>query len=93
MSSDRGTNSGVRGQLFVFSAPSGAGKTTLVRRIMQERPDLSFSISYTTRPAREGEVDKHDYHFLTREQFEEMRDAGKFLEHANVFGHYYGTGP
>ena len=81
-----------RGQLFVFSAPSGAGKTTLVRRIMRERPELTFSISYTTRSRREGETDGHDYHFLSRDRFESMRDAGEFLEHAEVFGNYYGTG-
>lgn len=81
-----------RGRLFVFSAPSGAGKTTLVRRIMQQRPELRFSISYTTRPRRSGEKDGRDYHFLDRDQFEAMRDAGEFLEHAEVFGNYYGTG-
>lgn len=81
-----------RGQLFVFSAPSGAGKTTLVRRVMRARPNLTFSISYTTRPRRAGEVDGRDYHFLSREQFVAMRDAGEFLEHAGVFGNDYGTG-
>jgi guanylate kinase len=86
MSSER------RGKLFVFSAPSGAGKTTLVRRVMGERPDLTFSISYTTRPQRDGEVNGRDYHFLDRTVFEEMRDADEFLEHAEVFGNYYGTG-
>jgi len=80
------------GNLFVLSAPSGAGKTTLVRRIMSERPDLAFSISYTTRPRRDGEVDGRDYHFLDRDEFVRMRDAGEFLEHAEVFGHCYGTG-
>ena len=81
-----------RGKLFVFSAPSGAGKTTLVRRVMGERPDLTFSISYTTRPKRDGEVNERDYHFLDRATFERMRDANEFLEHADVFGNYYGTG-
>ena len=85
-------SSEARGQLFVFSAPSGAGKTTLVRRVMRERPELTFSISYTTRPRREGEVDGRDYHFLSRESFERMREAGEFLEYADVFGNYYGTG-
>jgi guanylate kinase len=86
MSSER------RGKLFVFSAPSGAGKTTLVGRVMGERPDLTFSISYTTRPKRDGEVNERDYHFLDRATFERMRDANEFLEHADVFGNYYGTG-
>ena len=81
-----------RGKLFVFSAPSGAGKTTLVRRVMRERPDLTFSISYTTRPQRDGEVNARDYHFLDRQTFEQMRDAAEFLEHAEVFGNFYGTG-
>lgn len=81
-----------RGQLFVFSAPSGAGKTTLVRRVMRERPELTFSVSYTTRPRREGETNGHDYFFLSRDEFEAMRDADAFLEHAEVFGNYYGTG-
>lgn len=81
-----------RGRLFVFSAPSGAGKTTLVRRVMSNRPDLTFSISYTTRPGRDGETDGRDYHFLSRADFEAMRDADAFLEYAEVFGNYYGTG-
>ncbi|MFW2403731.1 MAG: guanylate kinase [Gammaproteobacteria bacterium] len=81
-----------RGQLFVFSAPSGAGKTTLVRRVMRERPELTFSVSYTTRPRREGEKHGHDYFFLSRDAFESMRDDGEFLEFADVFGNYYGTG-
>jgi guanylate kinase len=81
-----------RGNLFVFTAPSGAGKTTLVRRVMGERPELTFSISYTTRKRRHGEVDGRDYNFLTRSEFRAMRDAGDFLEHAVVFGNYYGTG-
>ncbi len=59
---------------------------------MRERPELTFSVSYTTRPRRTGETDGHDYHFLSRDRFEAMRDAGEFLEHAEVFGNYYGTG-
>jgi len=86
------SDTGSRGQLFVFSAPSGAGKTTLVRKVMAERPNLSFSISYTTRRRRAGETDGLDYHFLRRAEFAAMRDAGEFLEHAEVFGNYYGTG-
>ena len=81
-----------RGKLLVFSAPSGAGKTTLVRKVMAERPNLTFSISYTTRRPRAGETDGLDYHFLRRAEFVAMRDAGEFLEHAEVFGNFYGTG-
>ena len=80
------------GKLFVISAPSGAGKTTLVKRVIATRPDLKFSISYTTRPARPGERDGVDYFFLDRDEFMRLRDAGAFLEYAEVFGHFYGTG-
>jgi guanylate kinase len=79
-----------RGKLFVIAAPSGAGKTTLVRALVQRLP-LKFSISYTTRRKRETEVDRQDYFFVTPEKFQEMRDAGEFLEHAQVFDNYYGT--
>lgn len=81
-----------RGQLFVFSAPSGAGKTTLVRKVMAARPELQFSISYTTRPKRESETHAADYHFIDHARFEGLRAAGAFLEYAEVFGNYYGTG-
>jgi len=80
------------GKLFVVSAPSGAGKTTLVKRAVAARPDLKFSISYTTRPARTGEEDGVDYFFLDRNKFIRMRDKGAFLENAEVFGNFYGTG-
>jgi len=80
------------GKLFVISAPSGAGKTTLVKRVITARPDLKFSISYTTRAARPGEQNSVDYFFLNRAEFERMRDDGAFLEHAEVFGNFYGTG-
>ena len=80
------------GKLFVISAPSGAGKTTLVKRIVATRGDLKFSISYTTRPARPGEQDGVDYFFLDRDEFERMRDDDALLEHAEVFGNFYGTG-
>lgn len=83
--------SGKRGKLFVIAAPSGAGKTSLVRALMQRRPTLGFSISYTTRKQRPNERDEHDYFFVTKERFEQMRDAGEFLEHARVFDNYYGT--
>ncbi|MEE9333591.1 MAG: guanylate kinase [Granulosicoccaceae bacterium] len=78
-------------QLFVVSAPSGAGKTSLVRRTVKELAQLSVSVSHTTRGIRTGEVDGEDYHFVDRDAFEQMISAGQFLEYANVFGHYYGT--
>ena len=80
-----------RGKLFVIAAPSGAGKTSLVRALMERMPELRFSISYTTRRKRETERDGRDYFFVTHEEFERMRDAGAFLEHARVFDNYYGT--
>ena len=81
-----------RGQLYVISAPSGAGKTTLVHRLIQRFPDLRFSVSYTTRPARSGEVDGRDYHFVSQEIFDDMAAGGEFLEFAQVFDHHYATG-
>jgi guanylate kinase len=83
--------SGQRGKLFVIAAPSGAGKTSLVRALMQRRPTLRFSISYTTRQQRPNERDGHDYFFVDKAQFERMVAAGDFLEHARVFDNYYGT--
>jgi guanylate kinase len=80
-----------RGKLFVIAAPSGAGKTSLVRALMERRPALRFSISYTTRKQRPTERDGHDYFFVDKPQFERMVAAGEFLEHANVFDNYYGT--
>ena len=80
-----------RGQLFVVAAPSGTGKTSLVRALMQRMPELKFSISYTTRPRRENERDGHDYHFVEKPEFERMIADGEFLEHANVYGNFYGT--
>jgi guanylate kinase len=79
------------GQLFVISAPSGVGKTTLVRSLLQELPELRFSVSSTTRPPRQGEVDGEDYHFMTREVFLAGIKAGRFLEWAQVHGECYGT--
>jgi guanylate kinase len=81
-----------RGLLFVVSAPSGTGKTTVVERLVQSVPDLALSRSYTSRAARAGEADGIDYNFITRTRFEEMIAAGGFLECANVFGNLYGTG-
>ena len=80
-----------RGILFVVSAPSGTGKTTVVEALVAAVPDVVVSRSYTSRVAREGEVDGVDYHFVDPEAFEEMLTAGKFLESATVFGHRYGT--
>ncbi|HET7617371.1 MAG TPA: guanylate kinase, partial [Vicinamibacterales bacterium] len=80
-----------RGLLFVVSAPSGTGKTTVVERLVQVVPDLALSRSYTSRPARPGERDGVDYNFITRARFEEMAAAGEFLEWADVFGNLYGT--
>jgi len=80
-----------RGLLFIVSAPSGAGKTTLVERLVGQVPGLRMSRSYTSRPARAGELDGVDYNFVTRPQFESMVAAGAFLEWADVFGNLYGT--
>jgi guanylate kinase len=80
-----------RGQLFIVSAPSGTGKTTLVERLVQCVPGLRMSRSYTSRSARVGEQDGVDYNFITRERFEQMVREGQFLEWADVFGNYYGT--
>lgn len=80
-----------RGLLFVVSAPSGTGKTTVVERLAQLVPDLSLSRSYTSRTARQGETDGVDYNFVTRARFEAMVAADEFLEWADVFGNLYGT--
>ena len=79
------------GTLFVISAPSGAGKTTLLKRIMATVPSLGFSVSHTTRPPRPGERNGVDYHFVSREEFATMREAGAFLEWAEVHTNLYGT--
>src|SRR5438093_9377711 len=80
-----------RGLLFIVSAPSGAGKTTLVERLVEQTSHLKMSRSYTSRRAREGETDGVDYNFVSRERFEAMIVAGEFLEWAEVFGNLYGT--
>jgi guanylate kinase len=85
------TAGGRRGLLFIVSAPSGTGKTTLIERLVQSVPDLVMSRSYTSRAAREGERDGVDYNFISRERFEIMMRNGAFLEYADVFGNYYGT--
>ncbi len=79
------------GILFVVSAPSGAGKTTLCRMLLEELDGIEFSVSYTTRPPRDGEVNGRDYFFVDETTFKEMVDRGEFLEFAQVHGHYYGT--
>jgi guanylate kinase len=81
-----------RGLLFIVSAPSGTGKTTLVERLVEHTPSLKMSRSYTSRAAREGETDGVDYNFVTRSTFEAMAAAGEFLEWAELFGNLYGTG-
>lgn len=80
-----------RGLMFVLSSPSGAGKTTITRALLRNNEDLTNSISATTRPRRPGEVQSQDYYFVDVAKFNEMVDNGELLEHAKVFGHYYGT--
>ena len=78
-------------RLFVIAAPSGAGKTTLVKALTTRNPELRFSISYTTRPKRRNEADGVDYLFVDKERFDELRAAGALLESAEVFDNFYGT--
>ena len=80
-----------RGNLFVVVAPSGAGKTSLVNELLRRDGRIRLSISYTTRAPREGEAHGREYHFVDRNTFERMIASGDFLEHANVYGNYYGT--
>ena len=77
--------------VFIISAPSGSGKSTLTQRLIEEVPNLRFSISYTTRQIRGQEQNGKDYFFVTREEFQARADRGEFLEHAEVFGNFYGT--
>ena len=79
------------GNLFVVVAPSGAGKTSLVNELLRRETELRLSISYTTRAPRPGEQDGREYHFVDRARFEQMIAAREFLEHAEVYGNYYGT--
>ena len=79
------------GTLFTVSAPSGAGKTSLVGALVKSNPEVCVSVSHTTRSMRPGEINGVNYHFVTREVFGEMLEAGDFLEHARVFGNLYGT--
>jgi guanylate kinase len=79
------------GTLFIVTAPSGAGKTTLVRGLLARDPQVSLSVSYTTRPPRPGEEEGEDYHFVDVPTFKSLRDRGEFLEWAEVHGNYYAT--
>jgi guanylate kinase len=79
------------GRLYVITAPSGAGKTSLVKALMEREARLRFSVSFTTRKPRANEIDGRDYHFVSREEFERMIASGDFLEHAEVFDNAYGT--
>ena len=80
------------GRFFVLSAPSGAGKSTLIGRLLERRPELVYSVSFTTRAPRPGEIEGRDYNFVSEGRFREMIAAGHFLEWAEVFGNFYGTG-
>ncbi len=80
-----------RGLLLVMSSPSGAGKTTLSRRLLAADSNITMSVSVTTRPPRPGEVNGKDYHFITHEEFARLRDRNDLLEYAEVFGNFYGT--
>jgi guanylate kinase len=79
------------GTLYIVSAPSGAGKTSLVKALLDAQPQVRVSVSHTTRPMRPGEVDGVNYHFVSREEFQERLSHNEFLEHAEVFGNLYGT--
>ncbi len=95
MSPDRDTaarvKTAVSGLLVVISAPSGAGKTSVLREVMERRPDVRFSVSATTRPPREGEVDGRDYRFVSEGEFDSLLARGEFVEWAVVHGNRYGT--
>ncbi len=79
------------GTLVIISSPSGGGKGTLVKEILARVPAIGFSVSYTTRPMRDGEEDGREYHFVSRDEFERRTEANEFLEYASVHGNYYGT--
>jgi len=82
----------MKGNLFVITAPSGAGKTSLIDAVMKDDPSLKISVSYTTRAPRKGEKDGVDYHFIDEKTFRNMKERGEFLESAEVHGNHYGTG-
>ena len=79
------------GTLYIVSAPSGAGKTSLLKAVREQMSELKVAISHTTRDPRPGETDGEHYHFVSKEEFKKMKDAGDFLEFAEVFGNFYGT--
>src|SRR5262244_676037 len=81
----------MKGNLIIISSPSGGGKGTLIKEVLESIPDLGYSVSFTTRAPRFGEEEGRHYHFVTRERFEEEIRAGGFLEYAEVHGNYYGT--
>jgi guanylate kinase len=81
----------MKGKLFVITAPSGAGKSSLIQALLKDDPSLKLSISYTTRAPRPGEQNGREYHFVDEPEFLAMRDRGEFLEHAQVHGNHYGT--
>ncbi len=93
MSSDESGSDALlrRGLMFILSSPSGAGKTTISRRLLAHDRDIRLSVSVTTRPMRPGEVEGRDYHFVSQAEFNRMAEAGEFLEWAQVFGNSYGT--
>ena len=80
-----------KGKLFIISGPSGSGKSTIIEALLKKRPELRYSISYTTRPSRGNEKDGEDYYFISKNAFEERMRAGDFAEWAEVHGHFYGT--
>ena len=80
-----------RGLMFILSSPSGAGKTTIAKRLLKETGEIRLSVSATTRPMRPGEIDGRDYHFIDQAEFDRMVEADEFYEWATVFGHSYGT--
>ena len=80
-----------RGLMFILSSPSGAGKTTIARKLLAAEPELGMSVSATTRPMRPGEVDGRDYHFISQDAFDRKVEEGEFYEWARVFGNCYGT--
>ncbi len=89
--SNKPVKSARRGLMVVLSSPSGAGKTTLTRKLLAENPDMAMSVSATTRGARPGEADGQDYYFISKDRFAHMVDEDEFLEHAKVFDNFYGT--
>ena len=89
--SNKPLKSARRGLMVVLSSPSGAGKTTLTRKLLAENPDMAMSVSATTRGARPGEIEGKDYYFISKDSFAKMVDEDEFLEHAKVFDNFYGT--